>query len=90
MFILVEIFTTGIWSGMTSLVAIPSLFISIFTKTNEWWMILIQVKVDKKVNVRMLTFLHLWGGIPPQKNQKRRSMSRRFKSRRVLQNISRI
>ncbi|MCU9931858.1 hypothetical protein ONA02_06285 [Mycoplasmopsis felis] len=45
--------------------------------------------MDKKVNIRMLTFLHLWGGIPPQKNQKRRSMSR-FKSRRVLQNISRI
>ncbi|WAM02151.1 hypothetical protein ONA02_06170 [Mycoplasmopsis felis] len=86
MFILVEIFTTGIWSGMTSLVAIPSLFISIFTKTNEWWMILIQVKVDKKVNVRMLTFLHLWGGIPPQKGE----VCQRFKSRRVLQNISRI
>ncbi|MCU9934597.1 hypothetical protein NWE61_05855 [Mycoplasmopsis felis] len=50
LFILVEIFTTGIWSGMTSLVAIPSLFISIFTKSNEWWMILIQV----------LLFIILW------------------------------
>ncbi|WP_051619529.1 NfeD family protein [Mycoplasmopsis felis] len=50
LFILVEIFTTGIWSGMTSLVAIPSLFISIFIKSNEWWMILIQV----------LLFIILW------------------------------
>ncbi|WP_322909097.1 hypothetical protein [Mycoplasmopsis felis] len=50
LFILVEIFTTGIWSGITSLVAIPSLFISIFTKSNEWWMILIQV----------LLFIILW------------------------------
>ncbi|WP_416321793.1 NfeD family protein [Mycoplasmopsis felis] len=50
LFILVEIFTTGIWSGMTSLVAIPSLFICIFTKSNEWWMILIQV----------LLFIILW------------------------------
>lgn len=50
LFILVKIFTTGIWSEMTSLVAIPSLFISIFTKSNEWWMILIQV----------LLFIILW------------------------------
>ncbi|WP_322958262.1 hypothetical protein RRG49_04340 [Mycoplasmopsis felis] len=38
----------------------------------------------------MLTFLHLWGGIPPQKKSKKEKYVKAFKSRRVLQNISRI
>ncbi|ATP59676.1 NfeD family protein [Mesomycoplasma dispar] len=40
-FVLVELFTTGIWSGLASVAAIPSLLITIFTN-NSYWIILIE------------------------------------------------
>ncbi|WAM02719.1 hypothetical protein ONA02_02755 [Mycoplasmopsis felis] len=46
--------------------------------------------MDKKVNIAMLTFFNTFEGIPPQKNQKKEKYIKEFKSRRVLQNISRI
>ncbi|WGI36328.1 NfeD family protein [Mesomycoplasma lagogenitalium] len=48
-FIIIELFTSGIWSGLTSLSAIPSAIFSIFLQ-GQWWAILIQV----------LLFLVLW------------------------------
>ncbi|WP_051521856.1 NfeD family protein [Mycoplasma leonicaptivi] len=41
-FVVIEIFTTEIWSGLTAITALPSLLISIFVRSNQWWIFLIQ------------------------------------------------
>ncbi|TDV24368.1 membrane protein implicated in regulation of membrane protease activity [Mycoplasmopsis mustelae] len=44
LFIILEVSTNGIWFGLTSVAAIPSVLVAIFTKS-KWWIILIEFAI---------------------------------------------
>ncbi|MCU9931867.1 hypothetical protein NW733_04275 [Mycoplasmopsis felis] len=46
--------------------------------------------MDKKVNIKNVNFLHLWGGIPPQKKSKKEKYVKDLKAEEFYKNISRI